>query len=263
MTLIVAVACPDGVAIAADSRAVVNANKQDGSRQEGITTIDNHRKLKVFRNRHYSVVVAASGTPIDETVLDKFNVSVCNQRLSISKFADRLAKHLERDGIGRGTSLVIAGWSVSGGTSIMVAKLGEGLQDATASGMNVWAEGDTRIASRIVFGYSDGMLGELKQELQLNPKQRAQLDEIAKKERKRCWIDGTQFTIQDCVDLAMNLVDTTIVIQSLAVTERNVGGYTDVVTVTPDGVKRLKPVQVVAIARSATRELVEVQSNNQ
>ena len=97
-----------------------------------------------------------------------------------------------------------------------------------AFGMN-WG-GQRETVDRIVQGY-DGALPEIaKQELGLTDAQRDQL--VTALGRLQMQLPLQAMALQDCVDLAIFFIRTTIAAQRLMVTVRGVGGPIDVATVT-------------------------------
>jgi hypothetical protein len=91
--------------------------------------------------------------------------------------------------------------------------------------------GQREYADRIVQGFDDGILPTIKESLKLSDKQ---IDALRTelKARHSIKVPYEFLSLQDCVDLAIFLVRTTIGAQSMAVDLRGVGGAIDVATIT-------------------------------
>jgi hypothetical protein len=100
--------------------------------------------------------------------------------------------------------------------------------------------GQLQIASRLIHGYDPGLLNVLQTELQLTTKQVQDLIPIL--------IKSLQFPIpydvlplQDCVNLAILLLRTTIEAQHLSIEVRGVGGQIDIAVITrKEGLKYIQ-----------------------
>jgi hypothetical protein len=86
------------------------------------------------------------------------------------------------------------------------------------------------IVDRIVRGYEAGLPDKIGNMLGLSNEQRGVLRSVM--ESGSLPIPIGVMALQDCVDLALTLIRTTIAMQQLSVTMRGVGGPVDVVTIT-------------------------------
>jgi hypothetical protein len=107
----------------------------------------------------------------------------------------------------------------------------------------IWG-GQREISDRLVQGFDDGLVNVLQRTYSLTEPQKTALKENLKAQLS-LKIPYQFLPLQDCVDLAIFLIGTTIVAQTFLVGVRGVGGAIDVATITrTDG---FMPVQVKSI----------------
>lgn len=91
--------------------------------------------------------------------------------------------------------------------------------------------GQLEVASRLVHGFDPALASILEKELNLESKQVEKLYDTLRK-RLQFPIPYQVLPLQDCVDLAIFLIRTTITAQRLAIGVRGVGGPIDVAIIT-------------------------------
>ena len=104
--------------------------------------------------------------------------------------------------------------------------------------------GQPEYASRLIHGYDKAVLKLIKQSLQLSNEQIKNLVETLRP--LNMGIPYAVLSLQDCINLAIFLVKTTIEAQSLSITLRGVGGAIDVAVITRrDGLEIIQQKQLV------------------
>lgn len=97
----------------------------------------------------------------------------------------------------------------------------------------IWG-GQTEIVARLILGFDPGVLDTVKETLDLDDSQIEGLTANVKSSHQ--WrIPYQILPLQDCIDLCISLIRTTIVFQSVATTARGVGGSIDVAVITAEG----------------------------
>lgn len=102
----------------------------------------------------------------------------------------------------------------------------------------VWG-GQAEFVQRLVTGYDPNLINIIKNELKI-PEQQSQQLETVLKGALQAPIPFQFLPLQDCVDLAILLVRTTMGIQSFLVGVRGVGGAIDIATITRDGIREVQ-----------------------
>ena len=181
--------------------------------------------------------------------------------LSVFAFTKELANQYSTIHGDAQSTLLVAGYSKKDNTSkICVASRkadgGWSIKDNIRNQYGVVMVGATLICDRLVNGYSKHLENRLTDTLDLVNAQQDILRHALAAESNQYILDVSLLSLQECVDLSLLLVDTTIKLQKLTVVERTVGGTVDIVTLTPTEVKVSKPLPVVVIARSLGTELV-------
>ena len=90
--------------------------------------------------------------------------------------------------------------------------------------------GQREIVDRVIKGHEDGLAAALVARLGLTPEQITQLQQVLLEQQLSLPVQV--MALQDCVDLAITLIRTTIRVQQLAIQLRGVGGPVDVVAIT-------------------------------
>lgn len=271
MSLGVAIKSGEGIVLAADSRATILATlmRPDGQMLLVPATYDNASKLLRLKGQEYAGAVtfgtAAIGTQQPRTAgsfLPEFEAEITRAnagRLSVEEFAQRLGEFFTRK------------WTESGDmppapdlASNMIFFVGgfnenepygrlyqlfvpsvpvpEELQPNTFGA--VWG-GQTETTDRLVQGF-DPRVPELAQNIAgLAPGDRIANFADQLKANLQLPIPWQFLPLQDCVDLSVFLVRTTITLQQWLVSIRGVGGAVDVATIT--GAEGFKAVEIKQI----------------
>jgi hypothetical protein len=109
-------------------------------------------------------------------------------------------------------------------------------EERSANDFGVTVGGQTEYATRLLRGYDPRMLDAATNALQLNQQQRQQLEQA--------WMPFHLaapygiLPLQDCIDLAVFFIKTTVAVQNLSIGVRGVGGAIDVAVITQrDGLR--------------------------
>jgi len=116
----------------------------------------------------------------------------------------------------------------------------------------VWG-GQLEYANRLIHGYAPNLLSIVQEFLELSDDRKEQLENHLRS-ALNIRIPYQFLPLQDCVDLSIFLVQTTIAIQRFIVGVRGVGGAIDVATITRT--EGFKPIQQKMIVGEAKRRQV-------
>ncbi len=268
MSLGIAFKGPEGIVLAADSRVTLTAQVP----QQNMllpSTFDNATKLLHVASQPFVGVVtyglgalgqrqprtAHSFMPEFEDELQKGN----GDRLSVSDFADNFSDFFMRqwaktkmpkDYKGPDMTFLVAGYDagkIYGSIyeiSIPRKPQPQVKYDATGGFGVVWG-GQREFTDRLIQGFDDQLPAAAQKFLKLSAEQGGKLRDHLKKELQ-VNIPFAFLPLQDCVDVAVFLIRTTITIQSWIVGVRGVGGAIDVATITRT--ESFNPIQQKAIA---------------
>jgi hypothetical protein len=250
MSLGVAIKGPEGIVLATDSRVTLEA-KRPGEPPLPVN-FDNATKLLSFSKPHNYVAaitygVAVIGLRTAHSFVSEFEQMVLtgkNERLSVEEYSKELLKFfMERwkesmpvDYSGPPMAFVVGGYDKDAAYGkIFLFKIpGDSEPSEQQPGYinfgMTWG-GQLEVASRLIHGFDPALPNIVGKELNLESKQVEKLHGTLRK--------GLQFPIpyqvlplQDCVDLAVFLIRTTMTAQRLAIGVRGVGGPIDVATIT-------------------------------
>jgi hypothetical protein len=250
MSLGVVVKSPSGIVVATDSRVTLTATSL-ATKQTFPVHYDNATKLMRFHAPHDFVATATFGQAIipgeqrtAESFLPELEAHLATKRLGVEGFAKALATFYLNQWpkpapAGPPMIFYVAGFDEGApyGRVFMVQipekPDPEELQKDT---FGISWGGQREIVDRIIAGHQNGLAGQVAAELGLSAAQQTKLRDVLS--RQQLVIPTNVMALQDCVDLAITLVRTTIRLQQLAVQLRGVGGPVDVVTITrTEGVK--------------------------
>lgn len=267
MSLGIVIKSPAGIVLAADSRVTLQATNKDTG-ETFAAHYDN--ATKILRLQPDSSVAAlsfgqavipgtvrtpASYVPELERALEKSPEA----RLSVSRFATELSsfmaaqwdKSAPDDHTGPAMTFYVAGYD-PGEAYGRVFKLAvpdqpEPEEQHVDSFGASWG-GQMEIVDRIYKGIEKALPDRIVTELELSVEQTGKLRTLLATQQLQ--IPIAAFALQDCVDLAVTLIRTTIKMQELAVTVRGVGGPIDVVSITrTDGAYAVQIKEVTADVR--------------
>lgn len=247
MSLGVVIKVPEGVVLAADSRVTLEARR--GGASPLSVNFDNATKLLSFSKPHCFVGAVTYGAAViglrtAHSYVPEFEQKILaskRERQSIEEYAKEMRKfYIERwkeampaDYSGPPMTFVVGGYDKEAAYGkVFLFHVGPGETEPieqqpgdTNFGMT-WG-GQLEIASRIVHGFDPALQAIVQKELNLDRSQTKKLYASLRKELQFP-IPYKVLPLQDCVDLAIFLVRTTMTAQHLAIGVRGVGGPIDV-----------------------------------
>jgi 20S proteasome alpha/beta subunit len=260
MSLAVAIKGPEGIVLAADSRVTLQAARKDGA--EFPVIFDNATKVLDFANHPYVGAVtygqAVIGLRTAHSFLPEFDLYLeqnlgGKKRITVEEFAKTLstffmARWKEIPNMPSAAVemvFIVGGYDEDEpyGKLFMFQIPGQPDPEARNPGPTnfgmAWG-GQLKLASRLIHGFDPDVFDIVKDSLQLNETQK---NDLRTKVRQTVEfpIPYQVLPLQDCVDLAIFLIRSTMVFQDLAVVHRGVGGPIDVAVIRRTG--RLEFVQ--------------------
>ena len=249
MSLGIAIKGPEGVVIAADSRVTLVAEGQGGRLP---VTFDNATKLLSFAKPHNWIGVVTYGQALigrrtAHSFLPEFESKLVanykDQRLSVATFAKELSDffaeqwRIDNMPVGIGTPMIflVAGFDENEPYGrvfeIDVPTRTDPIEHHSAPGEFgvVWG-GQREIVDRLIKGYDQQLPTLIARNLGLAPEQAQKLQQIMDLVQLPIPIDV--MALQDCVDLAIFSIRSTILGQSLTIGLRGCGGPIEVATIT-------------------------------
>lgn len=261
MSLGVVIKGPEGLVLAADSRITLEAIAPNSHPIH--VSYDNATKLLSFNkepNHWFGAVTygaAVIGLRTAHSYIPEFELDLENKhkgkRIKVENFAQELSdfffsrwkEEIPGDYSGPGMTFVVAGFdqdSAYGKVYIFTipSQPSPGPRHRLEKEFGMTWGGQLSVVSRLIHGYDPILLKLLKEKCELNDKQ---IDEIQKsiKQNIEYNIPYDILPLQDCVDLAIFLIRTTISAQGLAIGLRGVGGPIDIATIS--STKGLEPIQ--------------------
>lgn len=263
MSLGIAFKGPEGIVLAADSRAtitgMIEVDQGDGKKQHVFlpASYDNATKLLRVNGQEFVGVVTyglgaigESGPRTPNSYIPEFEEELEKEkvgRLHVEDFSKRLAKFfmsrwketMPKDFTGPGVTFLIAGYDPLEPYGkiyelTVPGKLKPKPWHNTPDGFGpVWG-GQIELTSRLIHGYDDSLIAALKENLALDDNGVAELKEKIGP-GLRLNIPYQFLALQDCVDLAVALIQITITLQGWLLSIRGVGGAIDVATITKTG----------------------------
>lgn len=254
MSLGIAFKGPEGIVLAADSRVTLTGQIQQPNQPVALlpSTYDNATKLLKVKGQEYVGAVTYGVGAIGQTeprtahsYIPEFEQELKDaDRLSVKDFADKLSKFFldkwneQKIPYVQGQDMVFfVGGYDEGATygkvfEIYIPSHPIPNERHSASGEFglIWG-GQSEYATRLIHGF-DRRLPELtKNFLKFDDKKR---DELAKhlQEQLQAPVPFAFLPLQDCVDLAIFLIRTTIIMQHWIIGIRGVGGAIDVAVIT-------------------------------
>jgi hypothetical protein len=254
MSLGIVVKGTEGVVLAADSRVSVHAERetQSGESIEFDVDFDNTNKLLRFSEpQHQHVGVLTFGQAlIGRRTAHSFRPEIeekhlPEERASVREYAETLQKFYqdqwdERVGVpeeglrGASMSFIVAGYDEGepyGRVFLFSIPSKNPPEEANVEEFGMSWGGQTEIVTRLVKGFDDALPIALKNETELDEKGVAEfLQTFA--EQSQYSIPYEVLPLQDCINLAILMIRTTIDVQSLAIGPRGVGGRIEAATIT-------------------------------
>lgn len=254
MSLGIAVKGTEGIVLAADSRVSVHAEREalNGERVEFDVDFDNTNKLLRFsEDQHQHVGLITFGQAlIGQRTAHSFRPEIeeehlPDERADIEQYAGILQDFYqdqweERVGIpqeelqGGPMSFIVAGYDQGdpyGRVFLFSVPSQDPPEEANADEFGMSWGGQTEIVTRLVKGFDDALPLALESE--------TELDQEGVTEFLQSFVDQSHYAIpyevlplQDCINLAILMIRTTIDVQSLAIGPRGVGGRIEAATIT-------------------------------
>ena len=209
---------------------------------------DNATKLLTFADPHRWVGAVTYGDAVigartAHSFIPEFELELGKKRLPVFKYAERLSefflKHWKESGMAetggnsQGMSFVVSGYDEGepyGTVFLFNVPNAINPEPRNPDDFGMTWGGQLAIASRIIHGHDPALLPFLREQLRESGSQIDDLEGMLKA-RFEYTIPYNMLPLQDCVDLAIFLVRTTITAQNLAVGVRGVGGTIEVATI--------------------------------
>lgn len=246
MSLGIVIKGPEGLVLAADSRITLQALPASG--QSGVSVnYDTATKLLSFSEPHISVGAVTYGQALigirtAHSYIPEFEASLPPERLSVSEFSKRFSDFYSNqfqsetpNYSGPDMTFVIGGFDELEPYGRVFefsipSKPAPVEHQAGAGEFGITWGGQREIVDRLLQGYDYRVLEVMKAVLKPTPPQEKAL--VQKLEPLRMLLPLQALPLQDCVDLAIFFIRTTISAQNLIVALRGVGGPIEVATVT-------------------------------
>jgi hypothetical protein len=245
MSLGIVINSPEGVILAAESRVTLSIKDQNNNIIH--VNFDNATKLLAFNNPHNYIGVvtyglAAIGNRTAHSFLPEFEASLPDERISVNEFARKLSdffkaqweKSMPKEYTGPDITFVVGGYNVNepyGSVYIIeIPRKPLPEQRGQAGTFGITWGGQRDFVDRLIRGYDFTVPDVVYTTLQ---PEKDKMDLLMKNlnvaEMK---IPLDTMALQDCVDLAIFFIRTTIIAQKLTVGLRGCGGPIDVATIT-------------------------------
>jgi hypothetical protein len=268
MSLGIVVKGSEGIVLAADSRLTLTATMQDQSQH--IVNFDNATKLLTFAKPNQWIgavtwgdaVIGTSQNDIRtaQSFISEFEVGLPDQRLTVSDFAQRMSNfYMDRwrdkmppDHQSSGMIFCVGGFDEASayGSVYLINIPNQPIpEERSANDFGITMGGQHEHAVRLLVGYDPGLINAATQALQLQPPQVEVLRNTLQQYNLN--IPYGVLPLQDCIDLAVFFIKTTVAAQDLSIGLRGVGGTIDVAVITQrDGLRIIQHKDLKAETRS-------------
>ena len=266
MSLGIVIKGPEGIVLAADSRITLTAQTPQGSIH---VNYDNATKLLSFSEPHNYVGAvtygqAAIGLRTASSYLPEFENTLEEKRLSVDEFANRLStsfqeqwcKEMPKDYKGPNMTFVVGGFDEGEAYGQVFLFEIPGVPEPHRqhdNGFGITWGGQREIVDRLMQGFDERLMQILARELKLSGDDAQRLYDVLRRELQLP-VPIQAMALQDCVDLAVFFLRTTMWAQSLTIGIRGVGGAIDVAIITRrEGFRSIQRKEIVA-ERSMTND---------
>ena len=248
MSLGVVVKGPEGLVLAADTRVTLTAQRE-GAPAPLIVNYDSATKILNFDRPHSWVGAvtygdALIGTRTAHSYIPELELELCEERYTVLEYAQHLSafflKRWQAAGLpsnvppAGGMSFIVGGYDHDAPYGEVFLFNIPQTPEPTPRNPNqfgmTWG-GQLEIANRIIHGYDPGLLPLVCETLKV-PASEIRTLEDAIKPHFEYTVPYEVLPLQDCVDLAIFLIRTTITAQNLSIGVRGVGGTIEVATMT-------------------------------
>jgi hypothetical protein len=245
MSLGIGIVAPEGIVLAAESRLTLSANTAAG--QTIVVNYDNASKVLAFSRPNQWVGAVTYGQAVigfrtAGSFLPEFETGLSVTRLSVAAFAQAMSDFY----LAQWNAVMPTPWP-GGPMMFLVGGYDDGqpypclyefsipaapapMQRQAPGEFGMTWGGQREHVDRLVQGFDANLPDLVQTALSLTPAQRAQLD--AALASLQLPLPLQAMPLQDCIDLAIFFIRTTIAAQSLTIGIRGVGGPIDVATVT-------------------------------
>jgi hypothetical protein len=245
MSLGIVVKGPEGLVLAAESRITLEATIEG---RVFPTNFDNATKLLSFSNPHRHVGVVTYGQALigqrtAQGFVPEFEAGLPEERLGVGQFAERFRDFyaeqwqatVPADYEGPDMVFIVGGFSEGEPYGrvflIRIPRHPDPVeQNANPGEFGITWGGQREFVDRILRGYDHRLLDILAQTLDLQPDQTEQARQALNSLHMPLPLGV--MALQDCVDLALFFIRTTISAQRLTAGHRGCGGPIDVATIT-------------------------------
>lgn len=260
MSLGIVIKGPEGVVLAAESRVTLSAQQADGTKIR--VNFDNATKLLHFSEPHTTVGVvtyglAAIGLRTAHSFLPEFEANLPKERLSVQGFAkcfsDFFIKQwqtvMPSDYQGPNMIFVVGGFNENEAYGrvflIDIPRMPEPVEQYQDPGLfGITWGGQREFVDRLIQGYDHRLPEILSKAVNLPPEQIRIMKEVL--DSLQMQLPLAAMPLQDCVDLAIFFVRTTIGAQRLTVGIRGCGGPVDVAIITRrEGLRFVQRKQII------------------
>jgi 20S proteasome alpha/beta subunit len=260
MSLGIIIKGPEGLVLATESRVTITSRSNEGTRTH--VNFDNATKLLSFSPPNNAVGTvtygqAAIGLRTAQSFLPEFEAELPEQRLSVQAFAQRLSDFFLRqwqavmhpDYKGLDMTFVVGGFNQGepyGRVFLfdIPRKPTPQEQNARPGEFGITWGGQREFVDRLIQGYDYRLPDTVTKALDLNDDQSQELRQAIGKLQMQ--IPLIAMPLQDCVDLAIFFIRTTIIGQRLTVGMQGCGGPIDVATITRrEGLRFIQHKQIV------------------
>lgn len=258
MSLGIAFKGPEGIVLGADSRVTLNAQAANVQTPNQImvvpATYDNATKLLKIEGQDYVAVVTYGAGAIGQQVprtphsfIPEFEKELSNaKRLPVEEFARKFSDFFLRQWkvamppiyVGPDMVFLVGGYD-EGAPYGRVFEIDipssptprELFSEEGAGGFGMVWGGQREYVDRLIQGFDEGVLGVAQRFLKIDDKKRDTLREQLRA-NLNVPVPYPFLPLQDCVDLTIFLIRTTMTLQTWIVGIRGVGGAIDVATIT-------------------------------
>ncbi len=262
MSLGIAFKGPEGIVLAADSRVTINAERKVNDKQSIIlpSTFDNATKLLKVNGHDYvgAVTYGLGAIGINEprtahSFLPEFEVWLSKtekKRLSVEDFSKQLSRFfleqwvvmMPKEYIGDPLIFLVGGYDEGAPYGkvfrVVIPNKPEPKEESEGQGVfGITWGGQYDLLTRLLSGFDPNLTMAIKDKLKLSDVQKQDLEQFLRP-AFNLPIPYQFLPLQDCVDLSIFLIRTTIELQKWMIGIRGVGGVIDVATITrTDGFK--------------------------
>ena len=254
---------PEGITLAADSRVSLMAEFKKQNRPTTLvpTTYDNATKLLRINGQDfvgavtYGLGVIGQKEPrTAHSYISEFEAELLKNgvgRLSVEEFTKRLSDFfiqqwkdkMPEDFKGPNMVFLVGGYDEEApygrAFEFDIPLKPEPIEHNIGMFGIVWG-GQTEFTDRLIQGFDNNLINNVQKFLKISDKEKEDLREYLKK-NSRTKIPFAFLPLQDCVDVSIFLIRTTIAIQNWMVGIRGVGGAIDVAVITRT--EGFKPIQ--------------------